>query len=300
VHVIDGCFLHLTDLLEPEGQLYYHRYARSYACGLKDFALRHGWSVHAYGADWDMRLAKESKEVALTEGQSLFTKTAIGRTLSRTPEGWWILEGDPHGSASTLEKHRLDWDRPMLAALGKYIRPGSAVLDVGAHIGSHTIFYLEAVGPEGMVFAFEPYLPAFTCLRRNCPEAKCFAFAIGERDGFCDLQLNPESRAMNRIVDEESGPYQMRRLDTLRDDLGYLPGGISLIKIDVEGYELRVLEGAKRLIEEFRPALCLEINEPFLKEAGTSPPEIFRFLTRLHYNVSKLEEGWSDIIGIPV
>ena len=75
--------------------------------------------------------------------------------------------------------------------------------------------------------------------------------------------------------------------------------GFSFIKIDVEGYELKVLQGAEKLLRKFRPILCIEINEPALADYGASREAIYAFLAGLNYRVEVLPEGWSDIIAIP-
>ncbi len=54
--------------------------------------------------------------------------------------------------------------------------------------------------------------------------------------------------------------------------------GVDFMKIDVEGYEFKVLQGAKKLIDGQRPRICIELNEPCLLDTGTSGEEIFQFI----------------------
>src|SRR5438094_831380 len=108
--------------------------------------------------------------------------------IGQTKEGWWILWEDMHLMA--VEKNlRLDWDQGMLTAIEPYIPKDGCVVDIGANIGCHTIFYLKCVGPKGLVVAIEPTDESFVCLTRNCPDAMCCHFALGETYGFCSMSV---------------------------------------------------------------------------------------------------------------
>lgn len=67
-------------------------------------------------------------------------------------------------------------------------------------------------------------------------------------------------------------------------------GKVDLIKIDVEGYEFKVLQGALGLIEAHRPRICIELNEHCLLDTGTSSAEIFAFFKKRNYQMYLLDK----------
>jgi len=99
--------------------------------------------------------------------------------IMQTPEGWWVMKHDTHFSRWVEQARRLDHDQPVLQKLAPYIKPGSTVYDLGAALGDHTIFYLNLVGPQGIVVAIEPHPVQFECLKRNCPRAYCVPYCTG-------------------------------------------------------------------------------------------------------------------------
>ncbi len=216
--------------------------------------------------------------------------------IDQTEEGIWRVAGDQHGSLSVQDKHRLDWDQEMLLALKPFIKAGDCVLDIGANIGTHTGFYLDTVGLEGSVISIEPHAEAFECLTRNCPRARKYNLALGAEDGMCDLSVPAPSTALSFIIPGNS--IRIAKLDTLWPEIN--GGQVDFVKLDAEGYEAYILEGARQVISQYRPVMCVEVSERFLARAGASLQSIYTFFDSLNYRVEKLPEGWSDIICVPL
>lgn len=151
------------------------------------------------------------------------------------------------------------------------LRPGDVAIDVGANIGAHTVFFARAVGPTGAVLAFEPQRLAYQALCANAalnsfPNVWCFQTALAEAPGRVPVPVLDPYRPHNfggfEVGRHPHGePVPVARLDS------YPVNACRLIKIDVEGMELRVLKGASGLIERFRPALYVE-NDRFDRSAG--------------------------------
>ncbi len=216
--------------------------------------------------------------------------------ITQTDEGIWRISDDQDGSLSVEHHHRLDWDQKMLLSLKQFIKAGDCVLDIGANIGTHTGFYLNAVGPEGSVISIEPHTEAFECLTRNCPSARKYNVALGDVDNMCDLFVPSESTARSYVIPGNS--IRIAKLDTLWPEIS--GSQVDFIKLDAEGYEPFILEGARHVISSYRPVMCVEVSKQALERAGKSLQAIFAFFDSLNYRVSNLPEGWADIVCIPI
>jgi len=236
--------------------------------------------------------------------------------IERTESGFWVVKGDQWLGRWVHETGRLDQGDPIrrfesdpcpIAVAATHIKPGSVVIDVGANIGSHTIAYLKATGPEGVVVAYEPHPQAYWCLRLNCPQAVTFRVAVGERVCSAKLVRVTDNVGMSHLG-QEGEDVSMINLDAHFDTLlrGLNKRVISLLKIDAEGCEPEILRGAETLITRHRPVILMEINHPVLEKRGNTHLEIAEFLSIHRYQVNFIPDyydwntGQSDIICIPM
>ena len=171
------------------------------------------------------------------------------------------------------------------------VRPGDTVLYVGANIGAHAVALAGFVGPAGRVHAFEPGAETASFLRANVAlnaldeRVLVHQVAVGNgsvhhltlvtTDGnYGTAYLSearppppPDAHPRGRAQGAEAeGSGSGRGLSSVRvvglDDFAALAGleGLRLVKIDVEGHDLQVLQGARRLITSLRPFLCIEMH----------------------------------------
>ena len=144
--------------------------------------------------------------------------------------------------------------------LRKYIDQRSIIADIGAHIGTMTVPFAKRGG--GFVHAFEPMSQNLRLLRLNLEQndihnVEVHANALGSREEFVTLTSdNDASSASHRITGP--GVIPVKTLDSFGLDL-------DLIKIDTEGYEPNVLEGARDTIRRCRPVVFFEFFMPFLR-----------------------------------
>jgi FkbM family methyltransferase len=208
--------------------------------------------------------------------------------IVQTKEGWWVLRDDTHLSRWVEEAQRLDHDRPVLDKLVPYCKPGSVVYDLGAAIGDHTIAYLDAVGPQGIVIAFEPHPLQFSCLIKNCPKALCLPYAVGETEDHVWLFNQPDIVAGSRLIDP-ARQWPMSRCRRVTIDTNcLLDPPVSFIKIDIEGCEPEALRGARKTITRHRPAIWTEINPEALQRQGHTANELRDVLeNQLGYRVEE-------------
>ena len=187
----------------------------------------------------------------------------LGELTVRGPAGAFVCPPGPSpfflGVDASFE--------PGLCALLEQLR-GGTVLDVGANIGFITVRAARAVGSQGRVIAIEPHPERFHYLERNIAlndltNVTCVQCAIGAEKGrltLFDVDPTLGPRPLDVSIQPGRGTefeVPMRTLDELLDELGN-PPDISLVKIDVEGYESDVLAGMPRLLST-RPRLVVEV-----------------------------------------
>lgn len=135
--------------------------------------------------------------------------------------------------------------------------PGTKIIDVGANIGNHAVFFGAILGAA--VHAFEPFRSNFELLEINIAangldgQVLPVCCAIGADDGVGSLHPGPPHNLGVTRVSFGAGEVPVRSLDSL-----IIPGPIGLLKVDVEGAELAVLRGATALIEAWLPDIFIE------------------------------------------
>jgi FkbM family methyltransferase len=151
-----------------------------------------------------------------------------------------------------------------ISRLGK---AGHTIVDVGAYIGNHTVFYATYCHAD-RVIAFEPSQSSFEALtqtidRNRLSNVTAHNSAVGNRHGWgTTVVSDPSNLGANRIqpsVSEAPSCVPITPLDAALESSGAIRTGIALMKVDVEGMEPEVLEGAARTIARFQPILCIEI-----------------------------------------
>lgn len=188
----------------------------------------------------------------------------------------------------------------VMEALHRILRPSDIFVDLGAHIGYHSYFAAGLVGPSGSVFSFEADPANFLRLRKNLehfPQASaehCAIWSAEENLIFTRSESLKESGwgALARVrnaPDREQVEVRSVSLDAWSERTGL--EAIRAIKIDVEGPELAVLRGAKRVLQRMRAVLVLEMSEPLLKQASASAVMIEELLRGHEYELGRLSGG---------
>jgi FkbM family methyltransferase len=181
-------------------------------------------------------------------------------------------------------------DRAERRLLAANLSEGSVVVDAGANIGIYSRFLAKCVGNSGIVHSFEPSPDNFAHLRnavRNLPNVRTNQEAVGDMTG---EQLLYTSRALN--VDHRTYAVEDESRDTItirsiRLDDYFKPGErVDLIKLDIQGYELRALRGASRVLKDNpRIKVLFEFWPYGLRAAGVSPESLLEFLEKNGFTV---------------
>jgi FkbM family methyltransferase len=151
-----------------------------------------------------------------------------------------------------------------LRAFADCIHPGATVYDVGANVGIYSLLASVRVGPAGKVYAFEPlernlgYLRRHMTLNRvqNCVVLDA---AVSDSDALRRFSTKCWDFSMGRLSEQGDVEVATVTLDScIYREKGLRPP--DTIKIDVEGGELEVLQGATRTFTEFHPVVFLEVH----------------------------------------
>jgi len=167
-----------------------------------------------------------------------------------------------------------------MTAFQRLLKSGDVVIDVGAHIGYTAVFFARLVGPAGHIYAFEPGPNNLPYTRRNCSNCQfknisLIEMAASDSDGCAPLYIETLTGQNNSLLCDypsvsavarthgsrpETAPATVRtiQLDSYLEQYDLRP---ALIKIDVEGAEAEVLNGALKTLARIRPILMVEVTQ---------------------------------------
>lgn len=184
-----------------------------------------------------------------------------------------------------------EWDGWMRADVGEYYVPGTEILDIGANIGYNALMFSD----YGPVYAFEPIFHKIVKLNIENNKLKhvihSVPIALSDKSEVVSMYMANSVKNTGlrnyggtSIYTDEGTDYSTEtKVDCRRLDDIYKGGRVSIIKIDVEGHELQVLEGARDTIKRDLPTILIEIHEydeskvpSLLKELGYSRDPIER------------------------
>ena len=179
--------------------------------------------------------------------------------------------------------------------LYKHIKSGMIIFDVGANIGDTALRFAKLTGETGQVYSFEPDSVNYKKLRLNIENNSfknihTYNIGLGSKNSIEKLyRVNPENKGMNRIMTSENSSSEfteinIRTIDDIVNESSIKR--VDLLKIDVEGFEFEVLNGAKTILQKFKPVLFIEIDEQNLKQNNTTPKNLFNFLISAGYTIT--------------
>ncbi len=201
------------------------------------------------------------------------------------------------------------WDKPLIQKFYSLLSlhdPSFVAIDVGAQTGSFSL--LAKYFPKSRWFSFEPLKEACEALKNNLllndiQNVSVYPIALSNTSGQCILQL-PAMNAWGLSTLGEQVlrfvPIEQRSVECIDlDRFAFLHKieKVDFIKIDVEGWEFYVLQGAKDLIERDHPIILMEYNETNMKQCGVSRSWIDGFLAELGYEWKLVSS--EDVLCMP-
>ena len=225
-----------------------------------------------------------------------------GEVLVKTEVGFLLCAATDHVLLSCLLETG-ELERGTRILIQKYLRPGNVFIDVGANVGMHTLAAARAMQGQGKIIAFEPFEPTMRMLEKSIwmngfsSMTEIHQAAVSNAAGRQQLFIGATSGhhslfALEPSPNNAQGPVEVPlvRLDSV------IAAGqrIDLMKIDAEGAELEVIEGAISLIADNPEiALIVEFGPSHLRRTGRTPSQWLDSFNQLglYYRVINNESG---------
>ncbi len=204
----------------------------------------------------------------------------------------WQLDPRSHIGRAILEHGQ--WEPHTTRLLLAAVNPGMRVLDVGANFGWFTLLLAQRVGPTGRVFAFEPVATYRRALLHHLA-----ANGLQDRVTVLPYGLSDARRSLPIAVGDASATLHwnggevprgrevidLRRLDDEIAAIGI--DRVDVVKLDLDGHELRCLRGAEQTLRRWRPLLSLEFAQGYLHADHSDVREQLRRLHDLDYEACR-------------
>lgn len=197
-----------------------------------------------------------------------------------------------------------DNELPVQQALVDHLRPGAVFYDVGANVGFLTVLGARLVGPHGAVYAFEPVASNALYVHRNA-EANRFAQvqvlekAVSNRSGRGELNLAKYSGgAALASVEAPPDAAGTQAVDLVTIDEVISRDGLKppdVVKIDVEGAELEVLQGMETTARRYRPVIVVEVDAAEIGLLRRKQAACEQWLRDHGYQVHELPDSYAGI-----
>lgn len=192
----------------------------------------------------------------------------------------WIANSAAHGFWLGY------WELKNQRRFAAHLRPGDVVYDIGAHVGLYTLLSSRSVGPEGHVYAFEPFPRNVEYLRRHIQLnrlSNCTVVDVAVSDSCGARTFDPAANDTAGHL-SKTGSVSVQTLSL--DEFLFAGNGErppSAIKVNAEGAEMEVLAGGRRTITEFAPLIFLSTHSEQIDQ------ECCEFLRNAGYSIERLE-----------
>ena len=241
----------------------------------------------------------ELRQDARTSPASVLVKEGSERSLYKTRFGdlFWL------NVCSCIDQGIVQtglWEPEATEAVRKIVKKGDVAIDVGANIGYFSVILSKIVGPEGRVYAFEPTTKYHEILKRNLKAngiANCEISRLGLSNKRQALEVveNEASATIHVPEGMPLGPKETIILVTLDDFVReHQLKKIDFIKIDVDGHEPLIFEGAWDTLDKYTPIILTEISQLHFLEAGITAWDFYAQLKNRGYRLYS-QAGLSEI-----
>jgi FkbM family methyltransferase len=183
-----------------------------------------------------------------------------------------------------------EYESELSRALDQRVAPGMTVIDIGAHVGLHSLQLSRRVGEKGRIIAVEPSPANASLLRKHldwnaCRNVTVVEAAIGERPGAIEFTFRPDPTDhggfANSIAYDIGGSKTWVKVTTIDEVCSdQCP---DVIKIDVEGAEVLAVRGAREVLCRSAPAVFIAVHPDAMRMLGTAPAELVALLGELGY-----------------
>jgi len=232
----------------------------------------------------------------------LFSRGKLGRqTVTVKPlEGNFKINCNPLTWIGAKIIYTGDYESPLKKIFRSMIKKGDHVLDIGANIGFHTLYFAELVGSSGIVTAFEPVPVNYKALSNNIKLNKvqnivAKNIALGTKNETITIRAdeNSDNPGSYNLFDKQGNVTIECRIG---DEIVAENESVDFIKIDVEGYESFVIEGLIQTITKHKPVIIFEYDKAYHQKTNLPENHIFLMLSELGYSFQYiLNHGLQDM-----
>jgi FkbM family methyltransferase len=197
------------------------------------------------------------------------------------------------------------FEQTELELFSKLIKPGMTVVDAGANIGLYSLLASQLIGESGQVFSFEPSRETYSRLEKNIAlnqvsNVKAFNLGLGDNNnqelvlrqdiGYEDAEryIVPQDVTIDNDLENVSEIYKSESVKVVTLDSCLKNCGINTIdflKIDTEGFEYYILNGAKEYLKNPNLILLFECTELGTQRANTSQKQVFDLLSEFGFEL---------------
>lgn len=171
----------------------------------------------------------------------------------------------------TIREKNNFYENELLNKWKRYLSDSKVVFDVGANLGNHTLFWAKKLNTDA-IYSFEPYIPNFERLLHNVQNnlldnVHPINKAVGQKEGYTCVKEFHEDNYGGTTLNEEissDGEIEVITIDSFVREKNL--ESVDFIKIDTEGFEISVLDGAKKTISKYYPDLWIEVNSQSFQE----------------------------------
>jgi FkbM family methyltransferase len=180
--------------------------------------------------------------------------------------------------------------------LNAFLSAGDCFIDIGANVGLFSLYASKKVGSAGSVISFEPSRITYDRLLENLElngitNVRPFKLGLSDRDELLELNVSADGHdAWNTFVKSDENKFsskeavQVKPFDSFSEEYSINSGDISLIKLDVEGFEINVLKGALNLLsKENAPVFMVEFTDNNSISAGHCCHELYKLMLQYGY-----------------
>lgn len=176
------------------------------------------------------------------------------------------------------------YEQPFLTFLKDHFPNQKNILDIGAHIGNHSLFFANYLHCQ-QIFSFEPFPPNIELFRHNLSKYnKCILYetALSDRVGKMVLYNTEHNNCGGFSLHKQEKSFVVQEVDVVPLD-HFQFTDITLIKLDVENHETEVLRGGKQTILENKPTIVLENSHYYFSHLFPDPNPHAKIFEELGY-----------------
>lgn len=238
-------------------------------------------------------------KVLTTIWRILFYILAPSQPFVMRTEHYKIMAYPKKGTLTRAVIRRGYWEKLETKTFIHCLQPGTLVIDAGANFGHYALVASKFVGKSGNVIAFEPNANTFQLLQSNIDmqaNQNLTAVQAGLSDKTGELNLyidgsNPGGHSYSKDNVRKIESDQTTRVYSLDEYLHSskvsLP--VSLIKIDVQGFEVKVIRGAQKTIMHHHPIVFCEVTPKAAKNSGDDVQELLEFFQKENYTIQFID-----------